>query len=432
MDEEMGTSSCEKPHSDVTTVDGKEYLTICGTNLMDYVVADDIIESASLEIYREETLGLQRFNSSHREKICTSIMESKQMRDILRHDLLQGVYSSKTIVTDLGLNTSIDDSSNVLETTIVQIVQTMIKTAMDGLNIEHYTFLFPFVTYSHFNLLCLQEFCEKSLSEGYKHWISIKLDSFYDNIPHDLLLQKLRILFQDDRVYELAKRLVISGSMDMNNPATTNGILKDCPFAYLIGPVVYLVELDAALYKCKPLSKTNRNKTLNIFGCNQNYVRRWNDEIVVFCESEESAEHAKREIVSYIENIIKCPVDLASSRTGTEEYLSVFGMEMKHGEWFISEARKQDAYTKFHDKLIEYSQAQDERILFDACEEMSRFIKYYLAVPSFVDEADELWERCLKEWAEFASPSRELFFQWLHIPHDMYEEEYEEEEEEDE
>ncbi len=288
-----------------------------------------------------------------------------------------------------------------------------------------------------------------SLAKGYKYWISIKLDSFYDRIPHDRLMQTLRVFFQDDRVFDLVKELI------SHNSTKNSGFPKDSPLSYLIGQI-YLFELDDATVdqsKCNIVSKFKMHYGLNRHFCRLNVlfafikailstckeafhptkhrtykpvtkgtmwtrrkhqqtlpvlIRRWEDEVVVFCDSKEMAEKTKQELIDYIENTMKCPVNREQTRIGGEEYLSVFGMEMKYGQWNIPESLKQDAYAKYLNKLKEYTRTKDESILCEACVEMSRFIRYYRV--NYEDDCIALWRKCENDWKSIVRTNTMMFY----------------------
>ena len=134
------------------------------------------------------------------------------------------------------------------------------------------------------------------------------------------------------------------------------------------------------------------------------------------------AEKTKQELIDYIENTMKCPVNREQTRIGGEENLSVFGMEMKDGHWTISESLKQDAYAKFLKQLMEYTRTKDESILCDACAEMSRFTRYYKF--NFEDDCIALWRKCENDWQSIVGSNLSLFH-WCFLKPLAYEFDYE-------
>lgn len=431
----------------ITTVNGFQYLTSPETKLMDYIVEEKNIAAAASAV-RDEAFDSLLPVSESRVDMCNSILESDEMREIIRQDLLRGIYSPETIAADMNLKDRIEGLPGVFEATLSQIIQTMVKQVLEDAHIEHLAPFFPMVTYDYIDLGQFQKISEETLAKGYKYWTSIKLDSFYDKIPHDRLMQTLRVFFQDDRVFDLVKELLF------HNSTKNIGFPNDSPLSRLIGQI-YLFELDDATtdraesntaLKFKLQYAFNRgfcglNMLLAfinavLFTCNEAFhpikhrsykpvikgamwtrrkqqqalpvlIKRWEDEIVVFCDSKEMAEKTKQELVDYIENTMKCPVNREQTRIGGEEYLSVFGMDMKHGHWAISESLKQDAHAKYLNKLMEYTRTKDEAILCDACAEMSRFTRYYRL--NYEDDCIALWRKCENDWQSIVRTNMNLF-----------------------
>ena len=87
---------------------------------------------------------------------------------------------------------------------------------------------------------------------------------------------------------------------------------------------------------------------------------------------------------------------------------SVFGMDMKHGHWTISESLKQDAHAKYLNKRMEYTRTKDESILCDACAEMSRFTRYYKF--NYEDDCMALWRKCEDEWQSIVGSHSMVFY----------------------
>ena len=441
-------SNSQIQHCTITKVNGFQYLTLPETKLMDYVVEDKNIETA-VSAVRDETNDPHLPVSEIRVEMCNYILESDEMKELIRQDLLRGVYNPEAIAADMNLKDRIEGLPSVFEATLSQIIQTMVKQVLEDAYIKRWAPLFPEVTYEYIDLGYFQKISEESLAKGYKYWISIKLDSFYDKIPHDRLMQALRVFFQDDRVFALVKELLF------HNSTKNTGFPKDSPLSCLIGHIIFLFELDdattdqsesntvsmfifqyafnrgfcglnmllafinAVLFTCKEAFHPTKHRSYKPVtkgamwtrGKQQQalpvLIKRWGDEIVVFCDSKEMAEKTKQELIDYIENTMKCPVNRELTRIGNEEYLSVFGMDMKHGHWTIAENLKQDAHAKYLNKLMEYTGTKDESILCDACAEMCRFTGYYKK--DFEDDCIALWTKCENDWKSFVGSNTSLF-----------------------
>ena len=220
-------------------------------------------------------------------------------------------------------------------------------------------------------------------------------------------MQTLHILFQDDRVVELVRELIIPKvkEEDGRKAGKNIGILNDSLLSILIGSRVYLNELDGAIARINLVS--------NNMEYAPTYTLRWGDEILVVCDSKESAEKKMKAIIDYAENTMKCPVNRELTRIGGEDP-SAFGMVMKHGEWTISESLMQDVYSKYLNKLMEYNKTKDEYTLYKACTEISRFAECYKMY--FEDDCLKLREKCEKDWISIVGTDTNAFYRWFPKP----------------
>ena len=81
----------------ITTVNGFQYLTLPETKLMDYVVEDSNIETAARAV-RDKAFEAYLPVSEIKVEMCNYILKSAEMKEIIRQDLLRGVYSPEAIV----------------------------------------------------------------------------------------------------------------------------------------------------------------------------------------------------------------------------------------------------------------------------------------------------------------------------------------------
>ena len=390
----------------LTKVNGLPYPTIPGTDLMDWIAAETNIVGAIETVYNE-VKNMFLPDSEIKVKVCNSILESDEMMETIRQDLLRGVYSPEAIATDMNLKDRIEGLPGVFEATLSQIIQTMVYQIMERANVEMYLHYYPIVSCEGFDFCDVENYFQEAFAKGYKTWISIKLESIYDNIPHDRLMQTLHILFQDDRVVELVRELIIPKvkEEDGQKAGKNIGILNDSLLSILIGSRVYLNELDGAIARINLVS--------NNMEYAPTYTLRWGDEILVVCISKESAEKKMKEIIDYAENTMKCPVNRELTRIGGEDP-SAFGMVMKHGVWTISESLMQDVYSKYLNKLMEYDKTKDVYTLYKACTETSQFAECYKMY--FEDDCLELWKKCEEKWKSIVGTDTNAFYRWFPKP----------------
>ena len=83
-------------------------------------------------------------------------------------------------------------------------------------------------------------------ARGFNCVISFKLKSVLDRIPHNRLMQKIDIMFQDKRGAQLVCKLLglHKSASDGNKRTKHVGIPKDSPLATMLGYELYPYELD--------------------------------------------------------------------------------------------------------------------------------------------------------------------------------------------
>ena len=113
----------------LTVVNGLPYPTIPGTDLMDWIAAETNIVGA-IETVHNEVKDSPLPDSKIKVKVCNSILESDEMMETIRQDLLRGVYSPETIAADMNLKDRIEGLPGVFEATLSQIIQTMVYQIM--------------------------------------------------------------------------------------------------------------------------------------------------------------------------------------------------------------------------------------------------------------------------------------------------------------
>ena len=189
------------------------YPVIANDNLMDFIVLDENIIAAARKVRHNA------FNPSGSEhgvvkKVCDMIIRYPGFRDIIRQDLLRGDYCPERIVSDHVFMEKHMMLPRGFKYTFNQIVQTMIKEVVDASRICECTMSCAWDESSNPGAGKMIETVDHFRKKGFKCWISLKLKSFLDNIPHDRLMQKIRIMFQDKRVADLIGNLI-----GLNTPA---------------------------------------------------------------------------------------------------------------------------------------------------------------------------------------------------------------------
>ncbi len=138
--------------------------------------------------------------------------------------------------------------------------------------------------------------------EGYTWCASIDLKSFFDEIPHGLILRLIRRSIRDERFVTLLARALKAG-------AVVEGVfqktVKGCPQGAPVSPMlsnIVLNELDQELE-----------------GRGHRYCR-WADDFLVFVKSERAAHRVMKSITRFLEDGLGLPVNRGKSRVVPVKY----------------------------------------------------------------------------------------------------------------
>lgn len=115
---------------------------------------------------------------------------------------------------------------------------------------------------------------KKWRDKGYRLAVDADIDSYFDSVPHDILLEKLANLFHDQRVLALFKKWVVAQVYDGNRIWTLE---KGIPQGSVVSPILanlFLDELD---------------ETLMEFG---KKLVRYADDFLILSKNEEDAREA--------------------------------------------------------------------------------------------------------------------------------------------
>ena len=353
------------------------YPVIASSKLMEFIAFDDNFVAAAREVKHHA------FNPSGSEhgvvkKVCDMFIDNPSFREIICQDLIQGIYDPERIASDSVFKAKYRTFPRGFKYTANQIVQEMImqvvRLSFSG------TFSVPraWSTMRSHDVNMMIEDVDRIRKRGFKCWISLRLKSFLDNIPHDRLMQKISIMFQDKRVANLVCNLIGLNTPSAGGSQTKHvGIPKDNPLTDLLAYELYLSELDQEI---KRLGLT--------------HVRH-NDEIVVFCENKEAAEQIRGTLVAFVKNEMKCPIDHNRTRIKDIARLAFFGLSLQGGRWRIQYRVKNQAASDFIILLLAYGRFQEEHYLWSAYRKLTKFISRYEDVYALENEIQRL-----KKWRD--------------------------------
>ena len=236
--------------------------------------------------------------------------------------------------------------------------------------------------------------------EGYCYALKLDLESFFDNVPHDRLMKKLQIHIPNEFLVEMIRAFLTPLVIDEDGMITRNE--KGTPQGSVISPwlasKLYLDELDQEM--------TRRGLRFVRFA----------DDITVFFFSRKAAKRAMSRIVDFIENTMKCPVNLEKTRIVEIEQLSLLGVAWEDNCWRIQRDKVRDACAEYLGNIDKYTKMKDDFYLYKAAQHMRGFINGFIKIPEISHRQILALKRwCTNKWLE--TGERNLFFdqKWLKI-----------------
>ena len=333
-------------------------------------------------------------------EVCEKLISAPGAREELRQQLLRGEYHPDVVrltqipkangkMRTLGIATVQD---RIVQRAILQVVEA---------NIPEHTWS-PH-SYAYQLGRGVQDAIAEVNSireEGYSHAVKLDMKSFFDNIPHPLLMEKIRIHIVDVRVVELTCAFLTPLVADETGSLTRNE--KGTPQGSVISPwlasKLYLNELDQEL--------TRRG------------VRfvRFADDVTMFYSSKKSANRSMNRIVDFLENRMGCPVNREKTEVVEVEHLSLLGVYWKDDCWRIQRDKERDACAEYQAFLSKYAKTKDAYFLYRAAQQMRGFINGFVRIPGISRRQILALKRwCMNKWLK--TGERNLLFdqKWMKI-----------------
>jgi group II intron reverse transcriptase/maturase len=172
---------------------------------------------------------------------------------------------------------------------------------------------------------------QEGVKAGYEWCASIDLRSFFDEIPHNLILKLIRRQIKDERFVTLIARALKAGVIvDGRLEKTEKGCPQGSPLSPMLSNIV-LNELDWELEHRGHL------------------YCRWADDSVVLLRSERAAKRVMEGVIHYVEEELGLPVNRDKSRVAQVKEVPFLGFQILRGKIRVSnKARK-----KFKDRVKE-------------------------------------------------------------------------------
>ncbi len=161
------------------------------------------------------------------------------------------------------------------------------------------------------------------VKQGYEWCASIDLQSFFDEIPHDLILKLIRRKIADEGLVTLVARALKAGVIENGIfEKTTKGCPQGSPLSPMLSNIV-LNELDHELEK------------RGLRYC------RWADDFLIMVKSERAASRVMEGTIRYLESELKLPVNREKSEIAKVKDVSFLGFQILREKIRISQKARE-------------------------------------------------------------------------------------------
>ena len=209
------------------------------------------------------------------------------------------------------------------------------------------------------------------ISEGYEWCASIDLKSFFDEIPHGLILKLIRRKIRDEKLVTLIARVLKAGVIiDGEYTKTEKGCPQGSPLSPMISNIV-LNELDHNLEKR-----------------GHKYVR-WADDFLIFVKSERAAIRVMETTTRYLEGELGLPVNQEKSSVAPIQKIEFLSIQFLKGKIRISTKAK----TKFKQRIRELTKRNNPLSMYQIIQKLNEYVRgwiNYFRIQEFRRPIEEL------------------------------------------
>jgi group II intron reverse transcriptase/maturase len=225
------------------------------------------------------------------------------------------------------------------------------------------------------------------VEEGYGWCASVDLKSFFDEIPHDLILRLIRRKIADERLVTLVARALKAGVIvEGKFEKTTKGSPQGSPLSPMLSNIV-LNEMDHELER------------RGLKYC------RWADDFVILVRSERAASRVMENITRYLEEELRLPVNREKSEVTLVRNVEFLAFQILANKVRVSEKSRE----KFKEKVRELTRRNNGWAMHQVIERLNLYLRgwgEYFRVQQFKKLFGELdgWIRSrlrsmqLKKW----------------------------------
>lgn len=214
----------------------------------------------------------------------------------------------------------------------------------------------------------------QAVVEGREWCVSIDLESFFDEIPHGLILRLIRRKIQDERFVTLIARALKAGVIVEGQYEKT---VKGCPQGSPMSPIlsnIVLNELDQELER-----RGHR------YG-------RWADDFIILVKSERAGTRVMESITRYLEGGLGLPVNREKSKVAPIKDVGFLGFQILRGKLRVSNQARE----KFKRKVREMTKRNNPLSMRQVIQVLNEYLAGWVAYYR-IQEFRQIF-RHLDEW----------------------------------
>jgi group II intron reverse transcriptase/maturase len=194
---------------------------------------------------------------------------------------------------------------------------------------------------------------QRLVKEGREWAVAIDLKSFFDEIPHGLILQLIRRKVADEQFVTLLARLLKAGVMVKGVfEKTTQGCPQGSPLSPMLSNIV-LNELDHKL------------EERNLGYC------RWADDFVIVVRSERAARRVMAGTIRYLEEDLGLRVNQEKSQVAAIKDITFLGFQLLRGKIRVSNK----AQLRFKERVRELTRRNNPLSMYHVIHELSIYLR---------------------------------------------------------
>jgi len=198
---------------------------------------------------------------------------------------------------------------------------------------------------------------QQIVSQGYEWCASIDLASFFDEIPHGLILKLIRRRISDERLVTLIARALKAGVIvDGRFEKTPKGCPQGSPLSPMLSNIV-LNELDHELE-----ARGHR-------------YCRWADDFLILLRSERAAQRVLEGIIGYLEADLNLPVNVGKSQGAQVKDVEFLGFQILRGKIRVSN----HARTKFKRRIRELTRRNNPLSMYQIIQDLNVYLRGWLS-----------------------------------------------------